>query len=123
MSKNIMCALDGTGNEFGKNVTNVVKAYECAVKSDSQLCFYNPGIGTGGWSYEEESGLLRAKSDQATGYGLQRNVEQAYEFLMATYEEGDKVFLFGFSRGGRSRHGRSLACSTGSGYCKRTTTT
>lgn len=97
--KNIAIYLDGTGQEWGKNVTNVVKAYECAVKSDSQVCFYDPGIGCGGWQYEEESGLLKAKSDQATGYGLQKNVEEAYRFLMASYEEGDKVFLFGFSRG------------------------
>ena len=35
----------------------------------------------------------------AFGCGLSRNIREAYEFLALNYEEGDKVFLFGFSRG------------------------
>lgn len=97
--KNIILCCDGTGNEYGQNNTNVVRTYSLAIKSDSQIPFYDPGVGTGGWEYEEESGTLRAKKDQATGYGLQKNVEDAYEFLMESYEEGDDVYLFGFSRG------------------------
>ena len=31
--------------------------------------------------------------------GLQRNVEDAYRFLMKTYQTGDRLYLFGFSRG------------------------
>lgn len=34
-----------------------------------------------------------------TGYGLDENVLDAYRFLMNEYDEGDQVFLFGFSRG------------------------
>jgi uncharacterized protein (DUF2235 family) len=33
------------------------------------------------------------------GLGLTANVEEGYRFLMAHYERGDRVFLFGFSRG------------------------
>lgn len=33
------------------------------------------------------------------GYGLEDDVQKAYTFLMNTYEPGDKVYLFGFSRG------------------------
>jgi uncharacterized protein (DUF2235 family) len=35
----------------------------------------------------------------ATGYGLDDNVLSAYEFLIENYEEGDELFMFGFSRG------------------------
>ncbi len=96
--KNIVICCDGTGNEFGRNNTNVVLTYMLARKDDAQVAYYDPGVGTGGWDYEED-GKLRAKGDQATGHGLQKNVEDAYRYLMACYQPGDKVFLFGFSRG------------------------
>src|SRR5262249_48535007 len=35
----------------------------------------------------------------AFGDGLDQNVFDAYGYLMRTYQEGDRVFLFGFSRG------------------------
>ena len=97
--KNIIVCCDGTGNEYGTNNTNVVTAYALAEESARQWRYYDPGVGTGGWVYEEERGTLRAAMDQATGYGLQRNVEDAYRFLMQAYEDGDRLFLFGFSRG------------------------
>ncbi|GMR17400.1 MAG: DUF2235 domain-containing protein [Gammaproteobacteria bacterium] len=98
--KNIVICSDGTGNEYGENNTNVVETYSICRKTDKQLVFYDPGVGTGGWEYVEGRALpLRSMSDKATGEGLQNNVNDAYEFLMETYETGDKVFLFGFSRG------------------------
>ena len=33
------------------------------------------------------------------GYGLSENIADAYRFLMQTYQPGDRVFVFGFSRG------------------------
>ena len=97
--KNIVICCDGTGNEFGRNNTNVVLTYMLAQKDEQQVAYYDPGVGTGGWEYEEDSGGLRAMGDQATGRGLQRNVEDAYRYLMGRYVPGDRVYLFGFSRG------------------------
>lgn len=97
--RNVVICCDGTGNEYGRNNTNVVEIYGLVRKSESQVCFYDPGVGTGGWEYQEEEGMLRAKSDEATGYGLQKNVEDAYTYLMDCYEPDDRLFLFGFSRG------------------------
>ena len=97
--KNIVVCCDGTGNEYGTNNTNVVTAYALSEKSERQCCYYDPGVGTGGWVYEEDRGTLRAAMDQATGFGLQKNVEDAYRFLMHAYEDADRVYLFGFSRG------------------------
>lgn len=97
--KNIVICSDGTGNEYGRNNTNVVETCVICKKTPAQVVFYDPGVGTGGWVYTESTGNLEALSDQATGDGLQKNVEDAYKFLMETYEPGDKVYLFGFSRG------------------------
>lgn len=35
----------------------------------------------------------------ALGYGLDENVLSAYRFLVENWREGDRIFLFGFSRG------------------------
>ncbi len=106
-SKNIILCMDGTGNEFGKNITNVVETYILARKNDEQIVYYDPGVGTGGYLYDEGTGKLRAAYDKGTGTGVHKNVEQAYLYLMEKYRAGDKVYIFGFSRGAFSA--RSLA--------------
>ena len=90
---------------------NVVLTYMLVEKSDAQVAYYDPGVGTGGWEYEEDC-TLKAKGDQATGHGLQKNVEDAYRYLMACYQPGDRVFLFGFSRGALHRAVCWRGCST-----------
>ena len=99
MVRNIVICCDGTGAEYGHNNTNVVETYQLVDKDGGQFAYYDPGIGTGGWEYHEDTLELRALADQATGSGLQKNVEDAYRFLMRTYRPGDRLFLFGFSRG------------------------
>ncbi len=111
--KNIAICCDGTGNEFGQNNTNVVETYLALDKDESQIAYYDPGVGTGGWEYNEERGQLRAMGDRATGHGLQKNVEDAYRFLANHYQEDDRVYLFGFSRGAftvRSLAGMIFKC-------------
>ena len=58
-----------------------------------QVAYYDPGVGT--------RGSVRWMDwwDQATGWSVDENVKQAYEFLMNFYEDGDRIYLFGFSRG------------------------
>lgn len=95
--KNIIICCDGTGNEYGENNTNVVTTYELSEKHAGQVCYYDPGVGAGkfpGWK-----GKIRKLRKQATGSGLQKNVNDAYRFLMQVYELDDRVYLFGFSRG------------------------
>ena len=110
---NIVICCDGTGNEYGSHNTNVVETCVLAARNDAQVVYYDPGIGTGGWEYHEDSGALRSRSDQATGHGLQKNVEDAYRYLMACRRDGDRVYLFGFSRGAftvRSLAGMLFKC-------------
>jgi uncharacterized protein (DUF2235 family) len=102
MSKNIVLCCDGTANEFAKDRTNVVKlAYTIQQLPAQQIAFYHPGLGT-----MEPPGALTMFArkttkllGQAIGYGLQSDVLEAYVFLMNNFEAGDRVFLFGFSRG------------------------
>ena len=102
--KNIVICCDGTGNEFrARENTNVVLLYRALKKEDptKQIAYYDPGLGT-----ESAQGVLTPPlkfltklSGLVFGYGLSKNMIDAYQFLMNRYEPGDRVFLFGFSRG------------------------
>ncbi|QPF92306.1 T6SS phospholipase effector Tle1-like catalytic domain-containing protein [Bradyrhizobium commune] len=103
--KNLVICCDGTGNEISENISNVLKLYRCLCKTDKtvprQMVFYDPGVGT----MTEPSTWGRWKSNiklvlgLATGYGLDDNVLAAYCFLVAHYAPGDRIYMFGFSRG------------------------
>ncbi len=99
MAKNIVLCCDGTGNEYSQNNTNVVALFERILRDDKQIAYYDPGLGTFsflGSPLFTQIGLLLGK---AFGMGLETNVEDAYEYLMDRFETGDKVYIFGFSRG------------------------
>ncbi len=99
MAKQIIICCDGTGNKFSVNNTNVVCLYQRIVRDKDQVSFYDPGIGTFsflGTKLGQKTGRLLGS---ALGYGIQQNLTDAYRYLMSNYEPGDKVFLFGFSRG------------------------
>jgi uncharacterized protein (DUF2235 family) len=102
MSRNIVVCLDGTNNKFNRENTNVVKLYALLDrKTSDQIAYYQPGIGTmfppGSW------GRIRkwfiARLDLAIAWLLEDHVCAAYRFLMRYYEEGDRIYIFGFSRG------------------------
>ena len=40
--KNIFLCCDGTGNEYGRNNTNVVETYVLVVKDKTQVAYYDP---------------------------------------------------------------------------------
>ncbi|KAK1223685.1 hypothetical protein PQX77_013443 [Marasmius sp. AFHP31] len=44
--RNLVVCIDGTSNKFGEKNSNVVELYSRLVKDDSQLTYYNSGIGT-----------------------------------------------------------------------------
>ena len=102
MSRNLVICCDGTANEFAHNNTNVVKLYSL-LRHDAatQVAYYHPGIGT-----MEPAGALTTFTRKLTkllgmaiGYGLANDIRDAYVFLMNQYQPGDRVFMFGFSRG------------------------
>jgi uncharacterized protein (DUF2235 family) len=103
--RNIVICRDGTGNEISENISNVLKLYRCLRKTEKtqprQLVFYDPGVGT----LARQNAWKKAVQDAsaifglATGYGLDDNVLDCYEFIVDNYEHGDAIYLFGFSRG------------------------
>jgi uncharacterized protein (DUF2235 family) len=94
--KLVVCC-DGTWNEPYQigNPTNVVKMVRAVLPKDvnevTQLVYYHPGVGTGNIVDRFIGGTL--------GVGLAKNVQSAYDVLASNYVNGDKIYLFGFSRG------------------------
>jgi uncharacterized protein (DUF2235 family) len=114
MPKNILIFSDGTGQAGGltpdQNLSNIYKLYRatrCGPENDidpsQQLTFYDPGLGS-----QPNSGMffitrlyrwLHDVVSQATGLGITTNIIDCYAALLRMWEPGDRIFLFGFSRG------------------------
>src|SRR5262245_28841001 len=99
--KNIVICFDGTWNTADAEFpTNVVKTAKMVLPTDgngvSQLVFYDEGVGSGQVAFAQTiNGLLGG----AFGAGLMNNIQNAYRFLAFNYSPGDRIFVFGFSRG------------------------
>ena len=102
--KNIIICCDGTWNNPEQEdngiaaPTNVVKLRHALTNKNSQgisqIVYYHPGVGG------EDKGPIKAVLGGAVGAGISRHIRNAYHWLAQNYEEGDRIFLFGFSRGG-----------------------
>jgi len=79
------------------NVAKLALAVETSDR-DTQRLFYEPGVGTA-----PDERLLGG----TFGFGLSRNVCDGYRWLAQNFSPGDRLFLFGFSRGAYTA--RSLA--------------
>lgn len=100
--KNIIICLDGTGNQYGEKLSNVVKLFRMIEReAGKQVAYYDPGVGTMGDPTHKS--VVGRKVNKvlglAFGRGLMTNLIEAYTYLIEHYEDGDKVFIFGFSRG------------------------
>lgn len=113
MAKNIVIFSDGTGQAGGlkpdQNLSNIYKLFracrtgcESPINPDVQIAAYDAGLGT-----ENDEGKIPFRPIQkfkklwsgATGTGLSQNIVDCYESILKHYEPGDRIFLFGFSRG------------------------
>ncbi|KAI1744689.1 hypothetical protein F4680DRAFT_233438 [Xylaria scruposa] len=97
--RTLIICLDGTGDQFDNDNSNIVHFISCLKKHspEQQVTYYQSGIGT-----YDKGGLkngIGAALDMAVGSGLGIHVKDAYRFLMQNYREGDKICLLGFSRG------------------------
>ncbi|MHB1273998.1 MAG: DUF2235 domain-containing protein [Rhodanobacter sp.] len=94
--KRLVVFLDGTWNSVDSN-TNVWRMRAlCAAKGKDgkpQLVYYEIGV----------NGFLGG----VFGQGIDENIREAYEWLIENYNDGDEIFIFGFSRGAYTA--RSLA--------------
>lgn len=108
-NKKLVIFFDGTWNsadqhsEDGKLCpTNVTKLFIATLPHDleqnQQIIHYVPGVGT------KTSERVRGGG---FGYGISDNIKDGYKFLVSNYEDGDDIYIFGFSRGAYTA--RSLA--------------
>ncbi len=109
MPKLILIFSDGTGQMGGvrpdQKLSNVYKLFRATrpgpaspIDPKDQVAFYDPGLGKGevsGWTFRRTKHLLEA----TIGTGIDTNIIDCYEKIISSYEPGDKVCVFGFSRG------------------------
>jgi uncharacterized protein (DUF2235 family) len=110
--RNIVIFSDGTGQRggvfFDEARTNIYKLYratrcgpDSCIDPDQQLAFYDPGLGTQptGGTLTRIGRTLYNTVSQATGLGITRNIIDCYAAVIQLWRPGDRIFLFGFSRG------------------------
>lgn len=101
--RSVVLCFDGTSNHFSKYNTNVVKLVELLKRNDpaKQMVYYQTGVGTyAPPGLMTNTGLtVAAKADEAMAWFLYQHVIDGYKYLMQTYQDGDQISIFGFSRG------------------------
>ncbi|KAG8923715.1 hypothetical protein FRC01_012447, partial [Tulasnella sp. 417] len=102
--RNLILCFDGTAKYFNDGNTNVIRLFQGLdkMRTDKQLCYYQPGIGTYVSPTKSVGQISRRVSkaiDMAVAWYLDDHVMGGYRFLMENYREGDRICLFGFSRG------------------------
>ncbi|SJK99185.1 uncharacterized protein ARMOST_02475 [Armillaria ostoyae] len=110
-SRTLVLCFDGTGDQFDADNSNIVTLCSLLKKDDrsQQMVYYQSGVGT----YEPPKipGLLTSKMyktvDLLIAWSLDAHVMDGYQFLMQNYCAGDRICIFGFSRGAYTA--RSLA--------------
>ena len=92
MKTHVFC-FDGTWNgRSDDNLTNILKIYR-ALRRERQTAFYFEGPG------EDTSSFLERFLGGGLGVGCQNIRDRALDAFNAVYQSGDKVCVFGFSRG------------------------
>jgi uncharacterized protein (DUF2235 family) len=113
VSKNILIYADGTGQAGGlkpdQALSNVYKLYRATrtgpdspIDPGRQVAFYDAGLGTDADSARIPFRFLRTLrkfASSATGVGITHNIVDCYAAILKDYEPGDRIYLFGFSRG------------------------
>ncbi|PFH47921.1 hypothetical protein AMATHDRAFT_6303 [Amanita thiersii Skay4041] len=101
--RTLVLCFDGTGDQFDSDNSNVVELIKILKKDDisKQMVYYQAGIGT--YTIPQIATPLMAafdkKVDEAVAWHINSHVMGGYEFLMQNYNHGDRICLFGFSRG------------------------
>jgi len=100
--KRLCVCCDGTWDDSSDadtpptNVTKIARSIKVDGKKGDQpiqqIAYYQAGIGTQG-------GKIANLLDGATGRGISENIREAYGFICNNYNDGDEIFLIGFSRG------------------------
>lgn len=92
--KSIIICSDGTWQSPNSDTaTHILRIARSIAPQNTaghkQVVFYDWGIGSDG----------NALTGGVTGKGIDKNILDAYRFLVHNYDEGDALYFFGFSRG------------------------
>ena len=113
MAKNVVIFSDGTGqagglipDELRSNIYKLYRAARCGTDTNinprEQVAFYDPGLGSqtdggrakiGWWRW------IRNFLSKSTGLGITENMVDCYSAIIHLWRPGDRIYLFGFSRG------------------------
>lgn len=87
--KRLAIYLDGTFNTLNNN-TNVWRLKSLTSETVDQRVYYSQGVGT-----------IRGEVVRGgvAGYGIDDEIMRAYTWLIENFDDGDEIFIFGFSRG------------------------
>lgn len=102
--KRLAIFLDGTWNTLNNN-TNVWRLKSLTDVAVDQRVYYSQGVGT-------KRG--EATRGGVTGWGIDDEIIEAYTWLIQNFDDGDEIFIFGFSRGAYTARSLSgLICKCG----------
>jgi uncharacterized protein (DUF2235 family) len=100
--KNLIVCLDGTFNGMhgeARGLTNISYIADLAANTDlnssgkpKQVVHYEDGVGVGSFFIDK---LISG----ASGRGVFTQARRAWKFLKLNYSPGDRIYIFGFSRG------------------------
>jgi uncharacterized protein (DUF2235 family) len=113
VGKNILIFSDGTGQAGGympdEARSNVYKLFratrvspDTAIDPKGQIAFYDGGLGSRASGEQIKiEGWRRIYNllGKATGLGITQNIIDCYAAIVRVWEPGDRIYLFGFSRG------------------------
>ncbi|KAF9477867.1 hypothetical protein BDN70DRAFT_913930 [Pholiota conissans] len=108
-ARTLVLCFDGTGDQFDSDNSNIVALFTMLKKDDSdkQMVYYQAGIGT--YVTPQVATPMAAKFsktlDEAIAWNLHSHLMDGYEFLMQNYKAGDRICIFGFSRGAYTARG------------------
>jgi uncharacterized protein (DUF2235 family) len=92
--KHLIVCCDGTwqtkDQTYPTNVARIFKAFD-NVKNEKQIAYHDNGVGT--------ANIFSKIFGGAFGWGLDKNILEAYQFLCNHFAPGDHIYCFGFSRG------------------------
>lgn len=92
-----VCALTNGCPTCTNSIAQCDRGPDSPISPKDQVAFYDAGLST-----SESSGIFRRIKpllESAVGTGIDHNVIDCYEQIISYYEPGDRVLLFGFSRG------------------------
>ncbi|EPQ57274.1 hypothetical protein GLOTRDRAFT_73944 [Gloeophyllum trabeum ATCC 11539] len=101
--RTIVLLFDGTSDSFDSTNSNVVRLTSFLRKDDTtkQLVYYQTGIGTytDPWIVTPIVSKMSMVLDTMFAFTLDSHMKHGYKFLMDNYTAGDRICIFGFTRG------------------------